>query len=73
VARVITTGEIEEGTAFAPFHWGDLWTKNGSVNNVTHNAIDPTSGQPELKGAAVRVEPIHEREGQGLKLAEEVV
>jgi len=73
VARVITTGEIEEGTVFAPFHWGDLWTKSGSVNDVTHDAIDPTSGQPELKGAAVRVEPIQEREGQGSNLAEEVV
>jgi ferredoxin-nitrate reductase len=74
VARLITTGEIEEGTIFAPFHWGDLWTNNGSVNDVTHDAIDPTSGQPELKGAAVRVEPIHNREGRGLnRTAEEVL
>ena len=74
VARVITTEEIEEGTVFAPFHWGDLWTKNGSVNDATHDAADPTSGQPELKGAAVRVEPVRKRENQSLnRTAGEVV
>jgi ferredoxin-nitrate reductase len=71
VARVITTEEIEEGTVFAPFHWGDLWTDGGSVNDATHDASDPASGQPELKGAAVRVEPIRKREGQSLENAAE--
>jgi NAD(P)H-nitrite reductase large subunit len=50
--------EIEPGTVFAPFHWGDLWTDGGSVNETTHDAVDPVSKEPELKGAAVRLEPV---------------
>ncbi len=56
-ARAVVTEEIEPGTAFVPFHWGDLWTEGGSVNEATHDAADLVSKQPELKGAAVRVEP----------------
>jgi ferredoxin-nitrate reductase len=58
VARVVITESVEPGTIFAPFHWGDLWTNGGSINDATHDAADPASGQPELKGAAVRVEAI---------------
>ena len=61
-ARVVVTEGIEPGTIFAPFHWGDLWAGDGSLNNTTHDATDPVSRQPELKGAAVRVEPVHRRE-----------
>ncbi|HET7480422.1 MAG TPA: nitrate reductase [Rubrobacteraceae bacterium] len=57
VARVVVTEDIEASTVFAPFHWGDLWTDGGSLNNTTHDAADPISKQPELKGAAVRLEP----------------
>jgi ferredoxin-nitrate reductase len=56
LARAVLTEEIEPGTAFVPFHWGDLWTDGGSVNEATHDAADPVSRQPELKGAAVRIE-----------------
>ena len=61
-ARVVVSEDVESGTVFAPFHWGNLWTNGGSVNEATHDAVDPVSGQPELKGAAVRVEPIPRRE-----------
>lgn len=57
-ARASLTVNIEPGTIFAPFHWGDLWTAGGSVNDATHGACCPTSKQPELNGAAVRVEPV---------------
>lgn len=56
-ARVVVTEGIEPGTVFAPFHWGDLWTGGGSLNDTTHDAACPVSHQPELKGAAVRLEP----------------
>ena len=56
-AKVVVTESIEPGTVFAPFHWGDLWTGDGSLNNTTHDATCPISHQPELKGAAVRLEP----------------
>ena len=61
-ARVEVSEAIEPSTVFAPFHWGDLWTDGGSVNDVTHDASDPTSKQPEFKGTAVRVEAIREEE-----------
>ena len=57
-ARVVVSETIEPGTVFAPFHWGDLWTDGGSLNETTHDAVDPVSKQPELKGAAVRLEPV---------------
>lgn len=56
-ARAEVTEEMDPGTVFAPFHWGDLWTAGGGVNETTHGAACPTSRQPELKGAAVRVVP----------------
>jgi ferredoxin-nitrate reductase len=56
-ARVVVTEDIEPGTVFAPFHWGDLWSGEGSLNNTSHDAACPTSRQPELKGVAVRLEP----------------
>lgn len=58
LARAVVTEGVEPGTVFAPFHWGDLWTGGGSVNEATHDAADPTSHQPELKGSAVRVEAV---------------
>lgn len=61
-ARAVVTEDIEPGTVFAPFHWGDLWTGDGSLNNATHDAADPISKQPELKGAAVRLEAVERLE-----------
>ena len=61
-ARAFVTEDIEPGTVFVPFHWGDLWKGDGSLNDVTHDAIDPVSKQPELKGAAVRLEPVKKLE-----------
>jgi ferredoxin-nitrate reductase len=61
-ARVVVSEIIEPGTVFAPFHWGDLWTDGGSLNEITHDAVDPVSKQPELKGAAVRLEPVDLKE-----------
>ena len=49
-------------TVFMPFHYPDL----GAVNRVTNPAVDPISGMPELKVAAVRVEHVpgaQEQEG----------
>ena len=55
-ARV--TDAIRAGSVFAPFHWGSLWAEHGSSNASASEAIDPRSKQPELKFAAVRVEPL---------------
>lgn len=64
LARAVITERMEPRTAFVPFHWGDLWTEGGSVNEATHDAADPVSKQPELKGAAVRVEAVRNGVGE---------
>ena len=63
-ARAVVTENVEPSTVFAPFHWGDLWTGDGSLNNTTHDAVCPTSKQPELKGAAIRLEPAERTESE---------
>jgi ferredoxin-nitrate reductase len=55
-ARV--TRAIRPGAIFAPFHWGALWAKTSTPNLATTETFDPRSKEPELKFAAVRVEPI---------------
>ncbi len=52
------TDAIRPGTVFAPFHWGALFGPGGVANSVTSDAIDARSKQPELKFAAVRLEPV---------------
>jgi ferredoxin-nitrate reductase len=56
-ARVVE--DMPEGVVFAPFHWGALHAPPGAgtVNATTTPARDPVSQQPELKAAAVRIEP----------------
>ncbi|HWC25611.1 MAG TPA: FAD-dependent oxidoreductase, partial [Solirubrobacteraceae bacterium] len=61
--RVRVEPGVPEGIAFAPFHWGALHAPAGAgqVNAATIDAVDPVSAQPELKAAAVRVEPAGRR------------
>ncbi len=58
--RVSVTEGLREGVAFAPFHWGARHARPGAgqANAATNPVVDPTSKQPELKAAAVRVEPV---------------
>jgi assimilatory nitrate reductase catalytic subunit len=46
-ARVVAT--VRPDTVFVPFHWV-------GANRLTNDALDPTSGMPEFKVCAVRVE-----------------
>jgi nitrite reductase (NADH) large subunit len=55
-ARV--TDAVPEGVVAAPMHFGDAFADGALVNRATHGALDPVSRQPELKHAAVRVEPV---------------
>lgn len=50
---------------FSSFHWGG----EGSVNRVTHSALDPESGMPEFKFCAARIE----RESDATPVARETV
>ncbi|GLU35776.1 molybdopterin-dependent oxidoreductase [Trinickia caryophylli] len=48
--------DVRSGTLFAAMHWSGQYLNSGGVNEATIGAVDPYSGQPELKHAAVRIE-----------------
>jgi ferredoxin-nitrate reductase len=60
VMRVTIVEGGREGVAFAPFHWGARHAPAGAgqANAATNPVVDPISKQPELKAAAVRIEPV---------------
>ncbi len=53
------TRDIREGTVFMPFHWGDLFAPGQAANNLTSDALDPTSREPEYKACAVMVKKLN--------------
>ncbi|MDE2894397.1 MAG: nitrate reductase [Chloroflexota bacterium] len=57
-STVRVSDAIRAGSVFAPFHWGSLWSDDGPPNASASDAVDPRSKQPELKFAAVRIEPV---------------
>ncbi len=50
------TETIREGQIFIPFHWVET-----NANNLTINAFDPISREPNFKQCAVRVEKLQSR------------
>ncbi len=46
---------LRRGTAFAPMHWTARFCPAARVNTTVNPAVDPYSGQPELKHTPVRV------------------
>jgi len=48
--------KIRTGTCFMPFHWGRMAGINQAANNLTLDAVDPISKEPEFKACAVQVE-----------------
>ncbi|MEU0097690.1 molybdopterin oxidoreductase family protein [Streptomyces sp. NPDC006267] len=59
VARVRTVASLRTDTVFLPFHFPDA----GRANSITNPALDPTSGMPEFKVCAARLEPMDEEPG----------
>lgn len=50
------TNNIKPGVVFLPMHWGKILDKDfARANNLTGNAIDPVSKQPDFKYSAVQV------------------
>ncbi|MEI7430995.1 MAG: molybdopterin dinucleotide binding domain-containing protein, partial [Betaproteobacteria bacterium] len=49
--------EMRAGQAFITMHWGRRGLSHDGVNALMPSAFDPVSKQPELKHAAVRIEP----------------
>ena len=57
VAPARVTDAALPGTVFAPFHWGPRWAAESTPNLAASEAFDARSKEPELKFAAVRLEP----------------
>jgi assimilatory nitrate reductase catalytic subunit len=55
VVRLEITDAVTPGQAFVPMHWGSVFASNARVGALIAPAVDPLSGQPELKAAPVRV------------------
>ncbi|MFK0379543.1 molybdopterin-dependent oxidoreductase [Pandoraea sp. NPDC090278] len=58
VLMLTVSDDVASGTVFVPMHWSGQFLGGGGVNDTTIGAVDKYSKQPELKHAAVRVEPV---------------
>ncbi len=56
VLRLRLSPEQPRGTVFAPMHWGATHASDARIGAVVNAAVDPLSGQPELKHTPVRLE-----------------
>ncbi len=57
VLPVAASEEVRPGQVFVAMHWGRRSLSHDGVNALTIPACDPVSKQPELKHAALRIEP----------------
>jgi len=56
--RVALDAGLPRGLVFAPFHWTDATSGLARIDALVQPAVDPVSGQPELKATPVRLTPI---------------
>jgi assimilatory nitrate reductase catalytic subunit len=61
VMKIRGSDEMRPGDAFVAMHWGGRFTGGAGTNALTVSAVDPYSRQPELKHAAIRIEPFAAR------------
>lgn len=57
VLRALITDRVRQGEVFAPIHWTGQTAPSGRIDMVVPAVVDPVSGQPDSKGAAVAVMP----------------
>jgi assimilatory nitrate reductase catalytic subunit len=53
--RVHFSTALRQGEAFAPMHWTAQLSRAGRINAAVNPAVDPISGQPELKHTPVEI------------------
>jgi len=53
--RVHLTDSLRVGDVFAPMHWTAQVSRAGAINAAVNPAVDPISGQPELKHTPVEI------------------
>jgi assimilatory nitrate reductase catalytic subunit len=70
IVRLEITDAVEPGHAFMPMHWSRRFASAGGVGALLAAAVDPVSGQPELKHGAVAVRR-HAPAWHGFALARE--
>jgi assimilatory nitrate reductase catalytic subunit len=58
VLPVRLSADQRRGEVFAPMHWSDDYCSSGPVDRLVGAAVDPVSGQPELKGTPIRISPV---------------
>jgi assimilatory nitrate reductase catalytic subunit len=56
VLRAAASDALKRGQAFVAMHWGRQRLNSAGINELTLNATDPYSKQPELKAAAIQIE-----------------
>jgi len=54
-AHARVTDTVRVGTCYMPFHWGRMAGQYMAANNLTTDAVDARSKEPELKACAVEV------------------
>ncbi|MHA6531729.1 molybdopterin-dependent oxidoreductase [Paenibacillus sp. BAC0078] len=53
ILPAVLSDRVRPGNCFAPFHWNDVFGTQLAVNDITNDAVDPLSLQPELKFCSV--------------------
>ncbi|KAA9129814.1 molybdopterin-dependent oxidoreductase [Marinihelvus fidelis] len=56
--RLKLSSSVGQGQAFMPMHWSGPYASSALAGSLFAGALDPHSGQPELKAQAVSVEPL---------------
>ena len=57
LVRARVTPAQRRGCVYVPMHWNAQFASGGRVNALVNPALDPVSGQPELKHTPVQAEP----------------
>lgn len=61
IFRVWVSEDVPEGLPFAPIHWTGETAAASTVAKIMPAIVDPFSGQPESKSAAVKIERLEAR------------
>ncbi|SMY09175.1 nitrate reductase [Flavimaricola marinus] len=56
ILRALITDRVRPGQCFAPIHWTKQTAPSGVIDCLVPGAVDPVSGQPESKAAAVMID-----------------
>jgi len=58
VLRAHLSDAVRPGEVFTPMHWTAQVSRAGRVNSAVNPAVDPVSGQPELKHTPVEIRAV---------------